>query len=86
MRGNFILLALSTKDNGTLNLEDGLFALDTYKRFGNDTAAANDYLIKLAIERLKGEPVQSLDLFRSKFMRIWSNHQQLFQISLKWLK
>jgi hypothetical protein len=83
MRGNFIFVGLSTKDNGTLNLEDGLFALDTYKRFGRDTAAANDYLIKLAIERLKGEPVDSvLDLFRSKFSRVWSNHQQLFQISL----
>jgi 4-amino-4-deoxy-L-arabinose transferase-like glycosyltransferase len=83
MRGNFIFVGLSTKDNGTLNLEDGLFALDTYKRFGDDTAAANDYLIKLAIERLKGEPVHNvLELFQSKFMRVWSNHQQLFQISL----
>ena len=83
MRGNFIFVGLSTKDNGTLNLEDGLFALDTYKRFGNDTAAANDYLIKLAIERLKAEPVDKvLDLFLSKFSRVWSNHQQLFQISL----
>jgi 4-amino-4-deoxy-L-arabinose transferase-like glycosyltransferase len=83
MRGNFIFVGLSTKDNGALNLEDGLFALETYKRFGDDTAAANDYLIKLAIERLKGEPVNKvLDLFRSKFSRVWSNHQQLFQISL----
>jgi 4-amino-4-deoxy-L-arabinose transferase-like glycosyltransferase len=83
MRGNFIFVGLSTKDNGTLNLEDGLFALETYKRFGNDTAAANDYLIKLAIERLKGEPADKVwDLFRSKFSRVWSNHQQLFQISL----
>jgi 4-amino-4-deoxy-L-arabinose transferase-like glycosyltransferase len=83
MRGNFIFVGLSTKDNGTLNLEDGLFALETYKRFGDDTAAANDYLIKLAIERLRGQPVESvLELFQSKFMRVWSNHQQLFQISL----
>jgi hypothetical protein len=83
MRGNFIYVGLSTKDNGTLNLEDGLFALDTYRQFGDDTAAANEYLIKLAIERLRGEPADSvLGLFRSKFMRVWSNHEQLFQISL----
>jgi 4-amino-4-deoxy-L-arabinose transferase-like glycosyltransferase len=83
MRGNFIFVGLSTRNNGALNLEDGLFALDTYKRFGDDTAAANDYLIKLAIERLKAEPAKAvLDLFRSKFDRVWSNHQQLFQISL----
>jgi hypothetical protein len=83
MRGNFIFVGLSTNDNGTLNLEDGLFALETYKRFGEDTAAANDYLIKLAIERLKSQPVDKvLELFGSKFSRVWSNHQQLFQISL----
>lgn len=83
MRGNFILVGLSTRNNGALNLEDGLFALDTYKRFGDDTAAANDYLIRLAIERLKGEPTEAvLELFSSKFSRVWSNHQQLFQISL----
>jgi 4-amino-4-deoxy-L-arabinose transferase-like glycosyltransferase len=83
MRGNFIFVGLSTRNNGALNLEDGLFALDTYKRFGEDTTAANDYLIKLAIERLKSEPVDVvLNLFGSKFSRVWSNHQQLFQISL----
>jgi hypothetical protein len=83
MRGNFILVGLSTRNNGALNLEDGLFALDTYKRFGDDTAAANDYLIGLAIERLKAEPTEVvLELFSSKFSRVWSSHQQLFQISL----
>lgn len=83
MRGNFIFVGLSTRNNGALNLEDGLFAMDMYKRFGDDTAAANDYLIRLAIERLKGEPANAvLGLFQSKFARVWSSHQQLFQISL----
>ena len=78
--GHFILLGLNAKEKGMINNPDRAIAFEAYKRFGDDNAAANRYLIQLAIDRLKGESV--LDLFRSKLDLIWSNHWQLFQISL----
>ncbi len=78
--GHFILLGLNPEHKGVINNEDRGIAFDAYKRFGNDNTAANIYLIRLALERLKGQSV--LDLFQSKFNLIWSNHWQLFQISL----
>jgi len=78
--GHFILLGLNAKEKGTINNPDRAIAFEAYKRFGDDNAGANRYLIQLAIDRLKGESV--LDLFRSKFNLIWSNHGQIFQISL----
>jgi 4-amino-4-deoxy-L-arabinose transferase-like glycosyltransferase len=78
--GHFILLGLNPAHSGMINNEDRQIAFDAYERYGEDNTAANLYLIQLALERLKGESV--LDLFRSKFELIWSNHGQLFQISL----
>jgi 4-amino-4-deoxy-L-arabinose transferase-like glycosyltransferase len=78
--GHFILLGLNPAHGGMINNEDRQIAFDAYERYGEDNTAANLYLIQLAIERLKGESV--LDLFRSKIELIWSNHGQLFQISL----
>lgn len=79
-RGHFILLGLNAEHKGMINNPDREIAFDAYERFGEDNAAANNYLIRLAVDRLERQPV--MDLFRSKFDLIWSNHWQLFQISL----
>ncbi|HSL45722.1 MAG TPA: glycosyltransferase family 39 protein [Anaerolineales bacterium] len=79
-RGHFILLGLNPEHKGVINNPDREIAFDAYERFGDDNAAANGYLIQLAIDRLEGYSV--LELFRSKFDLIWSNHWQLFQVSL----
>jgi hypothetical protein len=79
-RGYFILVGMNSASQGRINLEDRRIALEAYERFKDDNFAANNYLIQLAVDRLKGESV--LNLFRSKFILIWSNHEQLFQISL----
>jgi 4-amino-4-deoxy-L-arabinose transferase-like glycosyltransferase len=79
-RGHFILLGLNAEHKGVINNPDREIAFDAYERFGEDNAAANNYLIKLAIDRLEGQSVW--ELFRSKFELIWSNHWQLFQVSL----
>jgi len=78
--GHFILLGLNPIRKGVINNQDRQIAFEAYERFGDDNAAANRYLIQLAMDRLKGKSV--LDLFRSKFNLLWSNHGQLFQISL----
>jgi 4-amino-4-deoxy-L-arabinose transferase-like glycosyltransferase len=78
--GHFILLGLNVEHNGVINNEDRQIAFDVYEQFGDDNTAANLYLVQMALERLKGQPV--LELFRSKFALLWANHWQLFQISL----
>lgn len=78
--GHFILLGLNPVHGGVINNEDRAIAFEVYERFGEDKTGANLYLVQLALERLEGAAV--LDLFRSKFALIWSNHWQLFQISL----
>ena len=78
--GHFILLGLNIEHKGVINNEDRQIAFDVYEQFGDDNTAANLYLVEMALERLKGQPV--LELFRSKFSLLWSNHWQLFQISL----
>lgn len=79
-RGYFILIGMNPETQGRINLEDRGISLEAYERFKDNNAAANDYLIQLAIDRLRGKSMW--DLFRSKFILIWSNHEQLFQISL----
>jgi 4-amino-4-deoxy-L-arabinose transferase-like glycosyltransferase len=79
-RGYFILIGMNPETQGRISLEDRGIAFEAYERFKDDNAAANDYLIQLTMDRLKGEPI--LEIFRSKFLLIWSNHEQLFQISL----
>ena len=78
--GHFILLGLNPEHKGVINNEDREIAFDAYERFGDDKTAANIYLVQLALDRLRGASL--LDLFQSKFSLIWSNHWQLFQISL----
>lgn len=78
--GHFVLLGLNPEHKGVINNEDREIAFDAYERFGDDNTAANIYLVRLALDRLKGASL--LDLFQSKFGLIWSNHGQLFQISL----
>lgn len=78
--GHFILLGLNPEHKGVINNADREIAFDAYERFGDDNAAANIYLVQLALDRLRGASL--LDLFQSKFSLIWSNHWQLFQISL----
>ncbi|MDQ2691250.1 MAG: glycosyltransferase family 39 protein, partial [Chloroflexota bacterium] len=78
--GHFILLGLNPEHKGVINNADREIAFDAYERFGEDNTAANIYLVQLALERLRGESV--LELFQSKLSLIWSNHGQLFQISL----
>lgn len=79
-RGYFILIGMNPDTQGRINLEDRGISFEAYERFKDDNAAANDYLIQLAMDRLKGEPLW--EIFRSKFFLVWSNHEQLFQISL----
>jgi hypothetical protein len=74
------LIGLNPETMGRINRGDRRLSLETYERFQDDNAAANDYLIELAIDRLKGKSISNL--FRSKFILIWSSHDQLFQISL----
>ncbi len=78
--GHFILLGLNPVHKGVINNEDRAIAFEVYQRFGDDNTAANLYLVRMAIDRLKGQSV--LALFRSKFELLWSYHWQLFQISL----
>lgn len=78
--GHFILLGLNAEHKGMINNADREIAFDAYERYGDDNASANLYLVQLALDRLRGESI--LELFQSKFNLIWSNHWQLFQISL----
>jgi hypothetical protein len=78
--GYFVLIGLNPVSGGEINLEDRDIAFQAYERFKDDNAAANDYLLQLAIQRLQGESI--VDLFRSKFSLAWSNHKQLFDMAL----
>jgi hypothetical protein len=78
--GYFILIGMNPESQGRINLEDRGIAFEAYERFKDDNSAANDYLIRMAIDRLQGHSLWQL--FRSKFILVWSNHEQLFQISL----
>jgi hypothetical protein len=78
--GYFVLIGLNPAHGGEINLEDRDIAFDVYARFEDNNADANNYLLGLAMQRLRGESV--VDLFRSKFALAWSNHKQLFDIAL----
>lgn len=79
-RGYFILIGMNPESQGRINVDDRSIAFEAYERFKDDNLAANDYLIQMAIDRLHGHSLWQL--FRSKFILVWSNHEQLFQISL----
>ena len=78
--GYFVLIGLNPISGGEINLEDRDIAFQAYERFKEDNAAANDYLLQLAMQRLQGESI--LDLFRSKFILAWSNQKQMFDMAL----
>ena len=78
--GYFVLIGLNPMSGGEINLEDRDIAFQAYERFKDDNAAANNYLLQLAMQRLQGESI--VDLFRSKFILAWSNHRQLFDMAL----
>lgn len=78
--GYFILIGLNPDTQGRINLEDRGISFEAYEQYKDDNSAANGYLIQLAFDRLKGESIWHL--FRSKFILVWSNHEQLFQIAL----
>ena len=78
--GYFALIGLNPAEEGRINLEDRDIAFQAYARFEDDNAAANNYLIQLAMQRLEGASL--VDLFRSKFIQAWSNHKQMFDMAL----
>lgn len=80
--GYFILIGLNPETQGRIkgNISDREISFEAYDKFKDDNSAANKYLIQLAFDRLKGHSLW--DLFRSKFILVWSNHEQLFGISL----
>ena len=78
--GYFVLIGLNPAEEGRINLEDRDIAFQAYARFEDDNSAANNYLLQLARQRLEGASL--LNLFRSKFIQAWSNHQQMFDMAL----
>jgi 4-amino-4-deoxy-L-arabinose transferase-like glycosyltransferase len=78
--GAYFFVGLNLESNGGVNLEDAKLINETYNRFGNDNFGANQYLIESAFARLG--PGQLVQLFKQKFILMWSSHDALFDYSL----
>lgn len=78
--GGYVLVGLNPETGGGVNLEDAQTIGETYIRFEGDYAAANRYLVRLALDRL--EEGEMAKLFIEKFVLIWSSHEALFDYSL----
>jgi hypothetical protein len=75
-----VLVGLNPDTGGGVNLEDAQTVGETYIRFGSDYSAANRYLVEMALNRL--EQGEMANLFKEKFILIWSSHEALFDYSL----
>jgi 4-amino-4-deoxy-L-arabinose transferase-like glycosyltransferase len=78
--GGYVLVGLNPDTGGGVNLEDAQTVGETYIRFGSDYSAANRYLVEMALNRL--EQGEMANLFKEKFILIWSSHEALFDYSL----
>jgi hypothetical protein len=78
--GAYFFAGLNPESNGGVTQEDAKIVYETYDRFGNDNFGANQYLIESAFARLRRG--QLTQLFKQKFILMWSSHDALFDYSL----
>ena len=78
--GGQLLVGLNPETNGGVTNDDKKTSRDIYALYGNDYAAANKYLIRLAFDRLRKYDISLF--FVEKFSLIWSSHDALFDYSL----
>jgi 4-amino-4-deoxy-L-arabinose transferase-like glycosyltransferase len=78
--GGEILVGLNPETYGGVTLEDKKISGETYHYYGNNYSAANQYLIGLALDRLKQADIMLF--LKEKFSLIWSSHNALFDYSL----
>lgn len=80
--GESLYIGLNPKTGGMFSQEDYAYITANQRTFGNNFTAANRLMVEKALERISTHRDQILQLMLSKFNRVWSNHDQLFEFAL----